>query len=179
MINANVFPHLILILALCVSITAYASSPNTAAALESAQQTNNDKPYESDNAETTDVPLESASKLEKIKKNEWVTQMRSKLTQEFCQADQYFLKCFDIDMQSCHQYVDICLSACLETISEKLPDELSNKDTRRWGPPLVYCSHEVFSRFLADKRNPSPDCESSTSTEHPPTADTIPEKSKH
>ncbi|MCS5709597.1 hypothetical protein CC99x_011890 [Candidatus Berkiella cookevillensis] len=93
-----------------------------------------------------------------IDKYVWLSRMKELLPAQLCGADEYFLKCFDIEQASCKQFSEIYLTACLDQIAPKLPAKLSTTDGQKWGQMMGRCTHDLFNKFMADKKKALPEC---------------------
>lgn len=93
-----------------------------------------------------------------IDKYVWLSRMKELLPAQLCGSDEYFLKCFDIDQAGCKQFSEIYLTACLDQIAPKLPTKLSTIDGQKWGQMMGRCTHDLFNKFMADKKKTLPEC---------------------
>lgn len=101
------------------------------------------------------APAETPS----MEKYAWLTKIKAELSQNLCADKQYFMHCFDIDKPTCLELSDYYLTACIDNLSTKIPTKLSQKDAQYWGPLLIFCSHDLYSHFMADKKKNLPECE--------------------
>ncbi|MGE4350317.1 MAG: hypothetical protein AB7D28_11220 [Candidatus Berkiella sp.] len=102
-----------------------------------------------------------------IDKYVWLSRMKELLPTQLCGTDEYFLKCFDIDQAGCKQFSEIYLTACLDQIAPKLPTKLSTADGQKWGQMMGRCTHDLFNKFMADKKKTLPECADVTKLKSP------------
>lgn len=95
---------------------------------------------------------------ESIDKYVWLGRMKKLLPMQLCSTNEYFLRCFEIDEATCKQFTEIYLTACLDQISPKLPAEMATEDGQKWGQMMGHCTHDLFNKFMADKRKTLPEC---------------------
>ena len=82
----------------------------------------------------------------------WTNNFKEALPRYLCKPDLDFLMCYDLNEKDCHGFVTLFNEACLEKMSPKMPDLLSDKDSELFGRMAGVCVHDLYQVFLAKKR---------------------------
>lgn len=101
-----------------------------------------------------------------VDKYTWISNIKKEIPEYYCQDDKYFMLCFNVDKSTCMKFTDIYLTACLDNITPKLPSKMSSKDSDTWGHKIMYCSTDLYSKFMGDKRKNTDECQPNVSTEN-------------
>jgi len=89
----------------------------------------------------------------------WSADMMVQLPGFFCQPDQYFMQCFDVDEAECRTVSAQEAQRCAEDLADQLPDVLNMpEDGRQWGTELGRCAGIGYDRVLADRKSDAPRC---------------------
>ena len=153
----------LLLLTMLIPVSLFAQdNPQTTPVPSDLQRSTQSEPPPLGAESTSSSKAAAASPTENqtLEKYVWLTKIKKELSQKSCEEDQYFMHCFDVDHATCLQFTEIYLTACMDNLAPQIPAMLTPKEAQKWGPMLVFCSHDLYTRFMADKKKSLPECES-------------------
>jgi hypothetical protein len=98
-----------------------------------------------------------------ITKGEWLRVLPFDVAGYFCQPEMFFRQCFEVTEHVCIQGVTSSIDACIETIGEKMPENLDGEAQVKWGSEIMSCTASVYEQAMRKQLvfKSSKKCESS------------------
>jgi len=89
----------------------------------------------------------------------WTAGMIETLPDFFCQTDQYFMQCFEINQEECRSVTKQQAERCLDEMGSQIPARLNMPDDgRKWGTDVGRCAGIGYDLALADRKSDAPRC---------------------
>ncbi len=96
---------------------------------------------------------------QEVKKEDWITGMKSALPAAFCNSEQYFRQCFDVTAVECEEAAASATRICLKEVEEQIPDVMIQpKDGTLWGTKVGQCAGLAYEASLSKKIISDPRC---------------------
>jgi hypothetical protein len=99
------------------------------------------------------VPQES----QQTSKSEWSQQIME-LPQVLCQANQFFMTCYEVSAVQCAQALQTSLKNCLAEFADNVPDSLSQSDNAKWSSEVGKCIGADYNTQLISKKKSTHGC---------------------
>jgi len=101
----------------------------------------------------------SAQAQNQVTAEAWLDTMLNELPGFFCQDDEYFMQCFDVDQAECRTISKEQAQRCIDEMAGQLPALLNMPDDgRKWGSDLGRCAGIGYDLALAERKSASPRC---------------------
>lgn len=92
----------------------------------------------------------------KISSADWKREMETEVPNAFCDPQQYFRQCFDVDEATCRSTVAELMPACFAKL--QLPETMATGDGGKFGEKLGECIGGRYDDKLNSKHNANPKC---------------------
>ena len=95
-----------------------------------------------------------------IYKDQWIGDVLTDFPKKFCDADQYFCQCYDVNQEKCEAVVVSACKACIDKYKDKIPNVLNQPDDgRHWGQVISECVGSSYNAALKDKKKKNDKCD--------------------
>jgi hypothetical protein len=95
-----------------------------------------------------------------IYKDQWIGDVLTDFPAKFCNSDQYFCQCYDVDQGKCGAVVIAACKACIDKYKDQIPNILTQPDDgRHWGQVISECVGNAYDAALKDKKKKNEKCD--------------------
>ena len=102
--------------------------------------------------------LSTHSYSQEVSKDKWLEYMKEAVPATFCQAEQYFRQCFDIDGSGCIETARMAVDSCIAKEEMNLPDSLNAVTGERWGNIIGSCAGGMYEQMRHGDKRINPKC---------------------
>ena len=84
-------------------------------------------------------------------KSQWLQALPEPMSDEFCNADSAYLRCYPLSKEDCSQQVRALTVDCEQHYDAEMPDSMGNTDMTRWGGRIGTCAEDSLIQNLKTK----------------------------
>jgi hypothetical protein len=102
-----------------------------------------------------------ASCKQGVSKTDFLAEFEPRVVEAFCQPQQIFRQCFDVDQAGCLALARTTVHACIEQHKGELPDHLDKEAGGKYGGILGECAGDAYEAQMRaqGKRHNDPKCD--------------------